>query len=310
MIIRTGKFIALCIMCLMPITAFAEKSCIAVIPATLHTHYWKVVVQGAKDAGVALNVPVRVRATSLEKDTLAQRKIVSILKRRGCRGFVIAPVDTSLNEEVEGLLKDGIPTVYVDRGTDGQDQTKAIVATDNYAAGYRAGEEMVQYLGGSGKVGVMRLHETITTSNLREQGFIDAAQNGGLDIVLNEYLGISYGSAFRQATKLRRKLRKLDGVFTSNESVTQGVMLSLMQQEDQPFPLHIGFDLNEKIAEGIAQGRVKGVIIQDPYQMGYQGVHLALAAINGKALKKHVTTPIYFVTNENLVDHIQTIEKK
>ncbi len=283
--------------------ALAQEGCIAVIPGTLHIQFWQTVVKGARDAAKELNVSIRVRAPYLEEDVPAQKKIVLSMYRHGCKGFVIAPLAASLNEEVAFLLEKKIPTVFIDRGTDGQDKALAILSTDNYRAGYLAGEEMVKQLKAHAKVAVLRQDRKVVTTSLRENGFIDAVKQGGLEVVMDKYLGLSYGTVFRETKKYLPELQAVDGIFTPNETVTQGVMMALMNEAHQDIPLHIGFDMNDKLAQGIENKWLYGVILQDPYTMGYKGVFLVHQAMNGAQVEREINSPVHFVTRENLSEY-------
>ena len=281
----------------------AKADCIAVIPAGWQQEFWHHVVQGAREAGRDFNVEIRYRAPSKEGSTSAQKRIVHAFKDKGCKGFIIAPIDASLNNEVATLLDSGIPTVYVDRGTDGKDQTKAIVSTDNYAAGYFAGQALSARLGGTGTVAILRVQKGVVTTDAREQGFVDAVIEAGLDIQVDEYLGVTAGDAIRTSGKIIDRLQKVDGLFTPNEATTEGVLVSLGKDLSTLRPVHIGFDLNEVIAEGINNGLLHGTVIQDPFGMGYRSVEALVKILKNTKTTKQITTPVQMVTKENLTAH-------
>ena len=78
----------------------------------------------------------------------------------------------------------------------------------------------------------------------------------------------------------------IDGILAVNESAAGG-MLNAMRSQKLTKTIHlIGFDSSEPLLQAVREGDVDGLIVQDPYQMGYLGVwtlvkHLAEAiAVN------------------------------
>ncbi len=50
----------------------------------------------------------------------------------------------------------------------------------------------------------------------------------------------------------------------------------------------------------LKQGKMAGIVLQDPVQMGYKAVNTALAHLKGETVEKLVTTRHHLVTAENL----------
>ena len=51
---------------------------------------------------------------------------------------------------------------------------------------------------------------------------------------------------------------------------------------------------------GLRAGELSGVVVQDPFRMGYQGVKTAFAAKNGETVPKRIETEVIFVTADNI----------
>ncbi len=64
----------------------------------------------------------------------------------------------------------------------------------------------------------------------------------------------------------------------------------------------VGFDFTEPIAEALREGVISGVVVQDPFTMGYQSVRAAYDVVMGKPVAPRVETKVIFVTNENIDD--------
>ncbi len=63
---------------------------------------------------------------------------------------------------------------------------------------------------------------------------------------------------------------------------------------------HVGFDASPPLIEALRAGTVQGLVVQDPFQMGYLGVQNAVAAKRGATVAKQVDTPVQMVTPENI----------
>jgi ribose transport system substrate-binding protein len=143
------------------------------------------------------------------------------------------------------------------------------------------------------------MQKNVVSTSARENGFLDAAKETGLTVELETYLGITTGDAMRATRKIVAQLEKVDGIFTPNESTTQGVLIALSHSTVHR-PVHIGFDLNNSIAQAIQSGNLYATIVQDPYQMGYQGVKFITQEKHKSATPQKIETPIYLITKENL----------
>ena len=63
---------------------------------------------------------------------------------------------------------------------------------------------------------------------------------------------------------------------------------------------HVGFDASAPLVAALKAGAVQGLVVQDPFQMGYLGVKHCADAIAGRPVAKQVDTPVQVVTPENL----------
>src|SRR4051794_7669692 len=132
---------------------------IAVIPKGTTHEFWKSVHAGCVKAAHELGVDIVWKGPLREDDLKAQIDVVESFTAQGVSGIVVAPLsDKGLVNAVEQAVKAKIPVVIFDSDLQGHSHT-SFVATDNFAAGKMAGEEMVRLLGGKGRVVVLRYNE-------------------------------------------------------------------------------------------------------------------------------------------------------
>ena len=274
-----------------------EKSCIAVIVSGSESRpFWSSVIAGAVQAGNELGVKIHARGTVNDKDDKGQKRILySILKKHHCNGVVIAPSDVSRNEDVYFLKQKGIPTVYVDRDTGGE--RIASIKTDNQAAGMLAATKLSKALKGKKRVILFRLQKGVTSTDARELGFTEKAEELGLNIVASPYLGSRVGTARQKAQETLRLHPNIDGIFTPNDTTTVGVIKARETYGKNTELIHIGFDENDVIIENLKKGKLSGYLTQSPFEMGYQAIYtLQHALINGLPAND-ITTQINYHSN-------------
>ena len=62
----------------------------------------------------------------------------------------------------------------------------------------------------------------------------------------------------------------------------------------------IGFDPSPDMVNAMAEGKMQGIVLQDPVQMGYLAVKTIVEHLQGKTVEKRVRTGEYLATPENM----------
>ena len=288
--------------------AAAEALRVAIIPKGTTHEFWKSIHAGAIKAERefdAAGTPVDIiwKGPLKEDDRTQQIDVVQTFIGQGVDAIVLAPLDsTALVAPVEDAVAAGIPVVIIDSGLK-TDQHASFVATDNHAGGVRGGERLAEVLGGKGRILLLRYAEGSASTEAREAGFLEAiARHPGIEIVSqDQYAGPTRDSALTAAQNLlNRHGAVIQGVFTPNESSTAGMILALKDAGLAGTVTHVGFDASPPLIEALRAGAVQGLVVQDPFQMGYLGVRNAVAAKRGETVAKQVDTPVQVVTPENM----------
>lgn len=281
------------------------KRRIAVIPKGTTHEFWKAVHAGAAKAGKELGVEVIWKGPLKEDDLKQQIDLVQSFTAQRVSGIVLAPLnDKALAKAVKDATRSKIPVVVIDSDLAG-DAHASFVATDNRAAGKLAGERMVELLGKGGKVVLMRYQEGSASTTNREEGFLEAAKAGGLEIVSdNQYGGATTESAFAAAESVLIANKAADegvqGVFAPNESTTFGTLLALQKAGLAGKVKLVGFDASDKMIKGLKDGEIHALILQDPFNMGYLGVKTMIEHLDGKKVEATMDTGSTVVDAKNM----------
>ena len=278
---KTLYFMATTYAMCFPLIPFAQD-CIGVVPAGFVDGFWKSVKAGSEKAGQELDLKIYFRGPHDDSHIDAQRLIIEQVMNKACIGLLLAPNTQKRAEDVAKLKTKGIPTVYFDRDT-GSVDIISFIATDNYKSGVIAGKEMAKKLNNKGNVALLRMKKGVKSTDAREKGFIDGATDSGLTIMQDAYIGIRVGDARRNAeVALKNNLSSIDGIFTPNESTTLGVIMALETMTPSNGMIHIGFDSNPSLVDALDNGTLYGLMVQQPFEMGYKGVYTLYRAYLGQ----------------------------
>ena len=276
---------------------------VAVIPmGTTHEH-WKALHAGAVKAGQELGVEIVWKGPQKEDDREQQIAVVEDMIARGVDGILLAPLDkTGLRQVVREAKMAGIPTVTVDSGLEGDDHV-SFVATDNYQGGVAGAKRLAEVLDEKGKILMMRAMVGVESTADREQGFLDEiAKYPGIEVLSeNQYGGVTVESGYQMAENLMNRYRgQVDGVFTPNESTTFGMLRALTDAGLVGDVRFVGFDTSEKLVQALGEGHLDGLVLQNPFKMGEEGVKTLIAHLDNGSVDTRVDTGVRVATTENM----------
>jgi len=304
---------------LVPLLAFGcsggrgktSKLTIAVIPKGTTHEFWKSIHAGAIKAARDLAAPdteieVIWKGPLREDDREQQIQVVEGFLSQGVKGIVLAPLDDrALVRPVEEAARASIPTVIIDSGLQSENIV-SFVATDNYKGGELGGERLGSLLGGKGKVLLLRYQEGSASTEQREAGFLNKLKSAfpGIEVVSgDQYAGPTRETAYRASQNvLNRFGNQIQGVFCPNESSTAGMLLALQDINKLGKVTFVGFDASQAFIDAMQKNQLQGVVLQNPFRMGYLGVKAMIDHLRGQKVEKRIDTGVAIVTPENLSD--------
>jgi ribose transport system substrate-binding protein len=276
---------------------------IAVIPKGMTHEFWNAIHAGAVKAGRELGVEIIWKGPHKEDDREGQIVVVEDMISRDVDGIVLAPLDDkALVRPVEEAQREKIPVVIIDSPLKGGGYI-SYIATDNYKGGVLAAECLGKLLNGKGKIFLIRCHEGSASSTLREQGFFETTQKNypGIEFLAKDlYAGVTTESAYQTLENLLNRFPDVEGIFCPNESTSFGTLRALEDKGLAGKVKFVGFDSSQKLVDGIRQGFIQGLVIQNPFNMGYLGVKTIIAHRKGEPIEAVIDTGETLVTPENM----------
>jgi ribose transport system substrate-binding protein len=283
----------------------AKKYRIAVIPKGTTHEFWKSVHAGAQNAADELgNVEILWKGPQLENDRSGQIAVVRNFITSRVDGIVLAPLDSqALVEYVDEAVDEGVPVVIFDSALDDESRIVSYVATDNYEGGALAARRLAETLDGRGNVILLRYNPGSESTEQREQGFLDALEREFPEVRVissSEYSGTTPEESLRKATQVLSRFREADGIFAVCEPNAAGTLRALEELELAGRVRFVAFDPNADLIRGLAEGRVDGIVLQDPVKMGYEAVKAIVRHLEGEPNPPRITTGEYVATPENM----------
>jgi len=287
----------------------AKKLTIAVIPKGTSHEFWKSIHAGAIKAQRELSTngaPVEIiwKGPLREDDREQQIQVVEGFTSQGVNGIVLAPLDSrALARPVEEAKNAGVPTVIIDSALE-SNSIASFVATDNRKGGMLGADRLGEVLGGKGKVILLRYAEGSASTEEREAGFLQEMKQKFPNIEListDQYAGATRDTAKRASENLLNRFGDdLQGIFCPNESTTAGMLSALQDIGKAGKVMFVGFDTSQTFVDAMRAKQLQGIVVQNPFNMGYLGVRTMVEQLQGKQVEKRIDTGVTMITPENL----------
>lgn len=302
---------------------------IVVIPKGMSHEHWQSIHRGALRAAADLTaegIPTEIiwDGPLRERDSLAQIRIVDRWISTHVDGILIAPQHSETTvAPVRRAVEQHIPIIILDSGLNDTDAYIKYVATDNFNGGYLAAKHLIHLLRAidhkpNPRLILFRCAVGSEATEQREAGFEkyiaeeEAAGRIKVHWLSNDkYGGVTKDSALKEAAPLVNKFAgQIDGIFAPNESTADGMLDALRSLGLAGKVRLMGFDCSEPLLQAVGDGEVDGLVLQDPYRMGYVATWIMVQHLRGYDVapdSKVLSTGEHVITKENL-DALSTRE--
>ncbi len=192
---------------------------------------------------------------------------IPVLQAAHDAGIVVLTVDTFIGD---GNYADGEVTFPI-----------SYIGSDNTQGGYIACSALADKLGAGAKIYVTNTRPGISTTDQREEGCLAAAEDTGLVVARVDYNENSADMAQQQTAAVLQANPDIVGMFATNTFGALGAGTAIQNAGLQGAVEVALFDASEENIGFLKDGIVSLVIAQKPADMGYLGVALATAYLDG-----------------------------
>ena len=313
--------------------ADGEAMKINVIAKGFQHQFWKAVEKGAMQAGKEMNAEVSFQGPDNESAIAQQVEYLDAAIAQKPTAICLAALDTkACIGSIQNAMDKGIPIIGFDSGVPDAPEgaIKANASTNNYEAGKLAAKETYALIKDKieGATDVVRIGVVAQESNSqsiveRTKGFVEAMTEligadkvsvEGHDSLKNEKAGAKVvldvgipaevkdadGAAVASAI-----LEKSDliAIYGSNEFAANAIITANegLDKIGEGKVVAVGFDAGKKQLQAIKDGLFAGSVTQDPVQIGYKAVELAVKAANGESVSD-VDTGALWYNKDNMED--------
>jgi ribose transport system substrate-binding protein len=279
-----------------------QRPLYAVIPKGQAHIFWQTVHAGAAAAAEEAGVDIEWNGPAMETNYAGQISIVDDFINRRVDGIELAPTDKdALVPTIARARQARIPLSIIDSGANTDDYV-SFVATDNYGGGVLAARRLAKILNGQGKVAIIAVVPGGASTIAREQGFQEtlAKEFPGLEIVAFQYGMSDRARSLAVSEDILTAHPDLDGIFASNESSTIGAVQAVKERGLAGKIRIVGFDSSPSLIDDLRDGAIDSLVLQDPFQIGYQGLKVLLDERAGRTPPKRINLAPTLITKGDL----------
>ena len=304
---------------------------IDVIAKGFQHQFWKAVELGTQNAAKEFGVEVTFQGPDNESAIAQQVEYLNTAIAKKPAAICLAALDTQASiPSIQSAMEAGIPIIGFDSGVPDAPKgaIKANASTNNAVAGALAADELYKLIEAKIKdakepvrIGVVAQESNSQSIVDRTKGFVDkmtelcGADNvsvEGHDSLKNEKAGakvvIDVGipaevkdvDAAAVASAILEK-KDLIAIYGSNEFAANAIITANegLDKLGADKVIAVGFDAGKKLLDAVRAKTFAGAITQDPVQIGYQAVKLAVEAADGKSVSD-VDTGAKWYNAENM----------
>ena len=269
--------------------------------------FWTIARKGCEAADRELN-DVDVEFRIADNTAAEQRRIIDDLLAKGVSGIAISPVDpTNQTPMINDIARQ---VVVVTQDSDAPESDRACyIGTDNTAAGRQAGELIKEVLPQGGKI--MMFVGKMDARNAQERltGIKETLQGSKVEIIdvrTDETDHVRAKANVADTLVKYPDVAALVGLWSYNGPA----ILNAVKDAGKIGQIKIVcFDEEDETLTGVKDGAIFGTVVQQPYEFGYQSVHLLAKVLGGDrsvipANKQKIVSTLVIKKNE--VDAFRT----
>lgn len=292
--------------------------------------YWEYVKAGAEKAVEDINEELGYKGKDALKvvysgpatagDVDEQVNILDEELARYPIGLSIALVDAKAgNVQFDLAAGNGIPVVAFDSASDYQG-LMATVSTDNKGTAGMVAGKLAELMNETGEVLVFIQDSKSMSAKERENGFLDMMKSAYPNITIGDVYYMDKLDETKELIAEEQDLENIEGItdeealdyifekhsnvkgcFAADAATVIDVTHALTRSLREDVAV-VGYDGSQEEIEALESGEVDGLMVQNPYGMGYASIVASARAALSIGNEAYINTGAMWVTKENLDD--------
>lgn len=263
--------------------------------------FWNSLRDGIDAAAGEYGVTYEYWGPDSESDVDGQIKLVYQAISEKPDAIILAAADyEKLIQPAKAIADAHIVLITLDSNVYGQNGPigSGFVATDNVAAGVKAGQKMTQLLPEGKKVAVIS-HQINTTSSIDRDAGVRQGLDSGISVLPTVDANGSEATAYALAADILKD-PSVGGIVCLNEYSTTGAARAIMDAGLSGRIVLVGFDSSTDLINYLETGCLAATVIQRPFNMGYIAMVHAVECIKGKKVDTFYDTGSILVTKSTM----------
>lgn len=249
----------------------------------------------------------RLITTDPAMDVSLQISQIEDMITQGIDAIFLNPVDwEGIRPALEMLDAADIPIINYDTEVADMEYVTSYVGSDNYNAGYVAGEDLVEKLPDGGTVIIL---ESPQMNSIRDrvEGFEAAIEGSNIEVIARQDAQGDLSTALSVTEDLLIANPDVDAIFGGNDPTALGALAAAQAQgfSADDGPMIYGVDGSPDLKQELAGGDtlIEGTGAQSPINIARESVVVAYQILNGEDFSEDVPVETFLISDENISDY-------
>ena len=276
---------------------------IALVTGDNHDPFFISMRDGAQAEAAKLGVSLDWTGPAMYDPSLQIPVLSSVLTSHP-NFLLVCPVDLhALNQPIRQFDQAGIPVMTLDSDISDTSVRIGNITSNNYLGGKEAADFLAKAIGGHGQVAVLNEQPGVSTTDLRQSGFIAE---------IKKYPGITYVGvgrdnddptvAARAGSALLTRYPHLAGFFATDDGNGSGAIAAVKGAGLAGQVKIVAYDAEPDEVQALESGQVTALVVQKPYLEGELAVKDAVEYLNGNhhAIPAQIMQTAIIATKANI----------
>lgn len=237
------------------------------------------------------------------QDQEKQNEQIQEMIEDGVAAIFLSPADwKGVKPALIKCKEAGVPVFNVDTYVYDTEYVVSSILSDNYNAGVQIAKDVMKKRPRA-KIAIIN-HETINSTALRVQGFLDTIKgHDEYEVVVHEKITAELEVSMEITKQIIDENIDFDVVLGGNDPTALGALAALQLRRVDKDILIYGIDGSPDGKTMIKQGFLEGTSAQFPIEIGNTAAEKAYEYLAGKQVESNIIIPVKLITQDNLEDY-------
>ncbi len=262
--------------------------------------FWTGLIEGVEMAAADYGMELTVVAPETEEDIERQNELIQWAIEQQPDALLLSPCSyTETTPYARRAVAAGIPLILIDSALD-EELALSCVATDNIRMGRVEGDFMRQFVTEDAQIAIIGHMKTTSTAIEREAGIREGLAEHEAKIVDVVFCDSDYDKAYDLMVELIESYPDIKLVAGTNEYSAVGAARAIKDLNLGGQIKVVGIDSSLEQIQLLEEGIFEGIVIQNPFKMGYMGAETAARVLRGEEVTPMIDSGCELITREDV----------